>query len=185
LWEERGRPIFGVVVRLTCLAVLLVGVAAAPTWRAHSEVPKPRRCSATDTRRHVVLMTGHFSTGGPGYERFCGRASVTIRVDGTSYALRGGRCFEAKNNRWVYFGLIANGSVAGPGNTARGVSFVLTPGNRPGAVRILDSIVQVGGLDIVPRGTAIVSADLGSAIFDTHVSSGRHRYHVTGAWRCG
>ena len=111
---------------------------------------------------------------------------MTVRVNGTSYTLHGGRCFEARATRWVYFGVIANGGVAGRGNTASGVSFVFNPGNKPGRATIGDSIVQVGGLDLVPRGTAMVATDqYKSATFDTHVSSGVHRYHVTGTWRCG
>jgi hypothetical protein len=77
----------------------------------------------------------------------------------------------------VYFGLIENGGRPG----AKGLSLVLRPGNMAGSVRILDSIVQVAGLDLAPRGTAVVGEGLKSGTFAGEWKGTR----VTGSWVCG
>jgi hypothetical protein len=77
----------------------------------------------------------------------------------------------------VYFGLFENGDRPG----ARGLSLVLQPGNVAGSVKIFDSIVQVAGLDLAPRGTAVVGDGLTTGTFAEEWKG----THVTGSWVCG
>jgi hypothetical protein len=109
--------------------------------------------------------------------RFCGPAHAVLRVHGVSYAIDGGHCGHAySQTRWLYFGLIANSGHPG----ANGLSLVLHPANRDGRANIIDSIVQVAGFDLAPRGTAVQSNQLKAGTF----SGMWLGTHVRGSWLC-
>ena len=158
------------------LAAGVVSIVVLTGWTARDTVVVPRHCTAVDTRQRAVLITGN-QPGGHAYTRICGPARAVVRVRGTSYAIQGGSCAQVSDpRRWIYFGLIQSGGLPG----ARGLSLVLEPGNRPGRVKIIDSIVQVEGLDLAPRGTAVLSDDLKSGTFVGKWAGTR----VSGSWNC-
>jgi hypothetical protein len=110
--------------------------------------------------------------------RICGAARAVLRVEGTKYSIKGGYCgYRDARTRWLWFGLITNGNRPG----AEGLSLVLQPANRDGRTRIGDSIVQVGGLNLAPRGTALQRDGLRVGTF-TGTWKGTQ---VTGSWVCG
>jgi hypothetical protein len=148
-------------------------------WRAEATFEKPRNCTAADTKRQAFITSGAFNNGGPGYVRACGPSRAVIVVGRRTYAVESGSCGRRGSARWVYFGLLSNA----PAPPGRGFSFVLEPGDRPGRVRIIDSIVQVGGLDLVPRGTAFVGEGLTSARFNVVTEAPPH-VRFSGYWRC-
>jgi hypothetical protein len=80
----------------------------------------------------------------------------------------------------VAFGVIASGRLY---SGAKGVSMVLEPGNRPGRVNVVDSIIQVAGLNLAPTGTAVVAKGLKSGTF-TLATKGSVLTRVTGTWTC-
>jgi len=91
--------------------------------------------------------------------------------------INGGSCgHRASETRWVYFGLLANGKRPG----ARGLSLVLHPANGDGRAAMVDSVVQVAGLDLAPRGTAVQQDRLSRGTF----SGTWHGTYVTGSWVC-
>lgn len=151
-------------------------------WTAEAAVPTPPKCSPADTQQRAILTTGVFALGRSGYARFCGPGRAVVRLGGKSFTIQDGRCGgqSLSSPRWYYFGLFARGSVPG----ARGFSVVLKPGDRPGRVKVIDSIVEVAGRDLAPTGTAIVAKGLKSATF-TLVTRGPARTRVTGSWTCG
>jgi hypothetical protein len=157
---------------LCCLVVLLAG------WTSVGAAVAPPTCSATQTRRGAVLTAGEGPGGSSRYYRYCGRGRAVVRLDGKTFAIEGGRCGRpVSGQRWVYFGLITNGGVP---KGAKGLSLVMIPGNRPRTVKVVDSIVQVAGLDLAPTGTTTLATDLDSGTFVSR--SGARR--ITGNWSC-
>lgn len=166
-------------MRVLAFTAALVSVLPLAGWTAGGDVSAPRNCTAAETRQRAVLTTEDPTdgSGAPAYFRYCGPAHAVVRVRGISYAIGGGFCgHRYSQTRWLYFGLTVNG--ARPG--ARGLSLVLRPANKDGRVNIIDSIVQVGGLDLAPRGIAVQSNGLRVGTF-SGVWKGTH---VTGSWVC-
>jgi hypothetical protein len=138
----------------------------------------PPTCTTTQTQRTAVLTAGDGPGGSARYYRFCGRGKAVIHFHGGTFVIEGGRCgMHVPGHRWVYFGLITNGPQPTDGN---GFSLVMMPGNRPGSVHVGDSIVQVAGLDLAPRGTTTLARDLDQGTF--MLGAGKNR--VTGSWSC-
>ena len=160
------------------LVVVALSIPALAAWASSGDVAVPRKCTLADTRERAILQTAIDPTsGGPAYMRFCGPAHAVVRVRGVSYAINGGSCGHAySQTRWVYFGLITNGANAG----AKGLSRVLHPANKDGRADIVDSIVQVAGLNLAPRGIAVQSNQLKAGTF-SGIWDGTH---VRGSWRC-
>jgi hypothetical protein len=160
------------LIVLCCLVVLLAG------WTSVGAALAPPTCSAAQTQRRAVLTAGEGPGGSARYYRYCGRGHAFVRLAGKTFAIQGGRCGRrVSGQRWVYFGLITNGVVP---KGATGLSLVMIPGNRPGTVEVVDSIVQVAGLNLAPAGTTTLAKDLNSGTFV--LRSGAKR--VTGYWSC-
>ena len=149
-------------------------------WTAAGATPTPPKCSPTDTQREATLTTGTFPRGA-GYATFCGPGGAVMELGGRSFTIRGGHCGHAGSTRWVAFGVIASGPL---GSGARGFSMVLEPGNRPGHVNVIDSIIQVAGLDLSPTGSAVVAKGLKSGTFTLTPIKGSALTRVTGSWTC-
>jgi hypothetical protein len=164
-------------MRVLVLVAVAASIVVLTGWTTYGEGAIPRNCTTADTRQRAVLNIGVDSSGGPAYMRFCGPARAVVRVHGTSYRINGGICGDRSGPTRVYFGLIENGGRPG----ARGLSLVLQPGNVAGSFKIIDSIVQVAGLDLAPRGTAVVGDGRTSGTFAGEWKGTR----VTGSWVCG
>ena len=166
-------------MRLLTITAVMGSVLMLVGWTAQHDVAIPRKCTAIETHQRTVLTTEDPTdgSGAPAYFRHCGPARAVVRVRGTSYAITGGFCGRRySQTRWVYFGLIQNGNRPG----AKGLSLVLQPANKDGRANIVDSIVQVGGLDLAPRGTAVQSNGLRAGRF-----SGTWKgTQVRGSWVC-
>ena len=157
-----------------CLVLVLTG------WTAKRSVPLPPRCSTADTEQRAALKTGV-------YTRFCGPGSAVVRVKGKSVTIRGGYCgnahgVEAGHSRWLWFGLI-NGSSSRSAFDAKGLSLVLTPGDRRGRVKVVDAIVQVTGQNLGASGSATIAKGLTGGTFA--VVGRPVPEHFTGHWSCG
>jgi hypothetical protein len=166
-------------MRLLTITAVMALVLVLAGWTAQGDVTVPRHCTALETRQRAVLTTEDTTdgSGAPAYFRYCGHAHAVVRVRGTSYAISGGFCgHRYSQTRWVYFGLTMNGNRRG----AKGLSLVLHPANKDGRAEIVDSIVQVGGLDLAPRGTAVQSNGLRAGTF----SGAWKGTHVSGSWVC-
>ena len=164
------------------LAVLVVG-----GWTtARNAIGRPPSCTQQQTQRQVVLMTGAYSTGGDGYARFCGPGVVTItETSGKSMTIRGGRCGRISGTRWLYFGLFSNGALSR--ELGRGVSLVIEPGGRVGAVKVVDGLLQPAGADVGLTGSARVASDLRSGSFSVvtvGLARDRNKRYM-GHWTCG
>ena len=137
----------------------------------------------------VPFLVGRRAEAGvpvpPRYARYCGPGRAVVRLRGKSFTVAGGRCNRTLGRvspRWLWFGLFNSGSRSDP--SARGLSLVVEPGNRPGRQTIIDSIVRVDGLDLAPTGAAFLAKDLRSGTF-TLFTRGPARTRVTGSWNCG
>jgi hypothetical protein len=164
------------------LMLLAVGtfVLLGTAWAAQGAAHAPPMCSPADMQQAKTLTAGAGPNGSPLYIRACGPGRVVVRLRGKSYAIRGysGR-IRVGGARWLYFGLITSGAVS---PDAKGFSIVLEPGDRPGRVNVVDSIVQVARLNLAPGGTAVVAKGLKSGTFALIVTGGRR---LTGSWTCG
>ena len=160
-------------------AGLGVAVTALAGWTSGADVAVPRACTPADTRERAFLVTDDPSHASQGYayERACGAAHALVHVRGTTYSINGGSCGQRyRQTRWLWFGLFTNGNRPG----AEGLSLVLQPANRDGRTRIGDSVVQVGGLNLAPRGTAVQRDGLRVGTF----AATWQGTHVTGSWVC-
>jgi len=167
-------------MRVLAVTALVSSVLVLAGWTAQRDVTAPRDCTAVETRQRAVLTTEDptDASGAPAYFRYCGPAHAVVRVRGISYAISGGFCgHRYSQTRWLFFGLTVNGNRPG----AKGLSLVLQPANKDGRANIGDSIVQVGGLDLAPRGTAVQRNGLRAGTF-SGVWKGTH---VSGSWVCG
>ena len=162
------------VLSVACLVLLL------SAWTSANPATVPRACSPTDKQTRAVLTTGSYSKGGPGYARFCGPGRAVVRIGERSFTIRGARCGKRGHQRWLYFGLLANGT--SHQSDARGFSIVTEPGDRPRRARVIDSILQVTGVELVPVGTTIVARGLNSGTLALVVPGTGER--VTGTWAC-
>jgi hypothetical protein len=166
---------------LWVLAGLGISVAVFTGWTsAATSVAPPRACTAADAGERAVLFADGSAPASQGhaYMRFCGAARAVVRVGGATYSIKGGRCGNRDaQTRWLWFGLLTDGSRPG----AEGLSLVLNPANRDGRTRVGDSILQVGGLNLAPRGTAVQRDGLRVGTF-TATWQGTQ---VTGSWVCG
>ena len=115
------------------------------------------------------------------YATFCGRGEAVIRLGAKSFTIDGGHCGDLGAVRLAGFGVIANRALY-PGET--GLSILLKPGAQDGRVSVVDSIVQVAGIDLNATGSAVVSKALDRGTF-TLTSKASNGMRVTGSWRCG
>jgi hypothetical protein len=140
----------------------------------------PPKCSTADTEQRAALRTGAVT-------RFCGPASAVVRVRGKSFTIRGGHCGKSGRYRWLWFGLI-NGRPTATRNRvlgAKGLSLVLSPGDRPGRVKVIDGIFQVTGRNLGAFGSATVAKGLKGGTFAVVGSRRPVPEHFTGSWNCG
>jgi hypothetical protein len=168
---------------------LLFAAAVPLQARTISGVAPPKCADAGSAAVSTAWLPGHMvisvsvpvSPSLPTWTRFCGPGRVVVRLRGKSYAIRGGYCggIRVGGARWLWFGLIKNG---GASPDAKGFSIVLEPGDRMGRVNIVDSIVQVAGLNLAPGGTAVVAEGLKSGTFALILAGGKR---LTGSWTCG
>jgi hypothetical protein len=172
------KPLLSVVVLVLALSALVLMLVGGTTAGA---APTPAKCSPADTRREATLATGAFRRGGTAYATFCGPGEAVVRLGGRSFTIQGGHCGRSESLRLVTFGVIANGPLY-PGAT--GISILLKPGEQPGRVNVIDSIIQAAGLDLSPTGTAVVAKGLNSGTFSL-ATRGSVQTHVTGIWTCG
>lgn len=103
-----------------------------------------------------------------------------VRLGARSYSIDGGHCGDPGGFRQAGFGVIANGA-SYPGAT--GLSILLKPGAEAGRVSVVDSIVQVAGLDLDATGSAVVTKGLNRGTF-TLTSKASEGMRVTGSWTC-
>ena len=110
-----------------------------------------------------------------------------MRVDGKSFTIHGGYCGSGHrgtsgHTRWLWFGLI-NGSSSQSAPESKGLSLVLSPGDRPGDVKVADAIVQVTGQNLGAFGSATIAKGLKGGTFA--VVGVPVAEHFTGSWSCG
>jgi len=115
------------------------------------------------------------------YATFCGRGEAVVRLGARSFSIEGGHCGDPGGFRLAGFGVIANRALY-PGAT--GLSILLKPGRAAGRVSVVDSIVQVGRLDLDATGSAVVAKALDRGTF-TLTSKASEGTRVTGSWTCG
>jgi hypothetical protein len=114
------------------------------------------------------------------YATFCGRGEAVVRLGARSYSIDGGHCSRPGGFRQAGFGVIANAALY-PG--AAGLSILLKPGAEAGRVRVIDSIVQVAGVDLDATGSAVLAKGLNRGTF-TLISKAPDGMRVTGSWTC-
>lgn len=169
------------LVSMYFLSVTVGGVAMALLGgTAAGAAPSPDKCSPADTRREATLTTGVFRRGVTAYATFCGRGEAMVRLGARSYSIDGGHCGDPGRFRQAGFGVIANRAVY---SGATGLSILLKPGGDTGRVSVVDSIVQVAGLDLDATGSAVVAKGLDRGTF-TLTSKAPEGMRVTGSWRC-
>jgi hypothetical protein len=78
---------------------------------------------------------------------------------------------------------LINGSSSRSALEAKGLSLVLSPGDRAGRVKVDDAIVQVTGRNLGASGSATVAAGLTGGTFA--VVGRPVPEHFTGSWNCG
>jgi len=164
---------------LWLLAGVGVAVMALAGWTRGADVAVPRACTPADIHERAFLVTNDPAQASQGYayERACGAARAVVHVRGSTYSINGGSCGQRyRQTRWVFFGLFANGNRPG----AEGLSLVLHPANRNGRTAIVDSVVQVGGLNLAPRGMAVQRDGLRAGTF----AATWQGTNVTGRWVC-
>ena len=172
---------------LSVVSATAVVLAVGGWTTGRNAIAPPPSCTQQQTQRHVVLATGTPSTGGDGYERFCGRGVVmiTATASGRSMTIRGGQCWKGAGSRRFAFGLMTNGRLSR--DLGRGVSLVLDPGRRGGRVEVIDGRLQPLGSEVGLTGSARVASDFRSGSFSvvTRGLEPQPNKHYTGHWNCG
>jgi hypothetical protein len=159
-------------------------VMLAAGWTTDRRPPLPDACSATNIKHHMKVKLGV-------YTRFCGPASVVVRVNGKSFTIRAGHCSIDRvfpgpygHTRWFDFGLIDMSGSRTTSNS-KGFSLVINPGDRAGRAEVIDGIIQLTGKDLAARGTATLTKGAKGGTFSVVGLGVPQPQRFTGSWSCG
>ena len=144
-------------------------------------------CTAKDKRlSHLALEDGYYLACGPG--------SAVVRVKGTTYRIKGSRCFRGPTGARLYFGVFNSSNPPQPLSPQDGFTLMLERRHaQPAVADVVD-----GGINLVtstnmvlsgtPSGTAHLAVGLKRGTF-AGVGRGRsgnlHGVRFTGSWNCG
>ena len=200
-------------MRVLATFVLCAVVAPAAGWSS-ATAPAPPACSSAyrpDVQTGLIAGTarippspGHplvldVSVGTPGhtlYDRFCGPATVVVHLHGTTFTIRGGRCFEtyvvadATRHRIGVYQVEAGLRVFAPAAPAAWVG--LDVGGRRAiqagtvtvtAEGVARQLIQLHGAVLTITGGRItINRGLLAGAFAFHLRDGTS---VSGSWTCG
>lgn len=174
------------VVTLTVVALVVPagGWSFTGSTPASATLPPPPNCSAADTRRTVMLISGKGSYHAPLYMRACGPAHGVIDFNGRSYSIQGGWCTSSRVEGVVRVRIgLATNQPAAPGQ-----AIWLKLPLHPGRITITDSVFELPVLgDVAGVGTVILNPGLKSGTFTLHSRGAANgpSGHFTGSWSCG
>jgi hypothetical protein len=163
--------------------LLLVFVAtplALVAWPSASEGGTPT-CTAADRNARILVFRA-------GYYLACNPGSAVATFKGTTYRMKGSRCFISSRGARLYFGAQRFDSARPLPPPLNGLYLVIEP-NRNGAVDVADGHVDLAsGLRaaIVGRAHATDGLRRGTFTIFGHVGNGQtDSRRFTGSWHCG